>query len=1034
MKKLTALAVSILLSVPIAASSAQVTLTTDPGTGTHGDLRERYNTNFTNLNSMMTEIYIFLYAAGQTFAAGDIVLYDGQIFRALQEATGQTPAEGAYWTKDLATASKYQLLDADLTAIAALECDEDQTIVMNDSDAWVCGTGGGGTGDVLKTGTINAEEYAVWSDDTTLKALTGAEVKTALDLEAGTDFLTPAAVDSAASALDDAFTGSTNIVTVGAISTGSWAADVIPAEYLEINDADAETSIASNDKLLIYDTSAGANRSMTRDNFVTGIGAGQAIKLDLGDDDVNESEDLGEIAISGTDTNSIFTESSADKLLINVDADWPQADLADTVTVSDDESSNDNQEVVFTTDNATLESDGDFTYNPSTGVVTATGFAGALTGNVTGNVSGTAATVTGAAQSNITSVGTLTSLTSSGAIAAGTSFVIGDADVNETELEIIDGATADTADINIIDGISDSGTLTAAELLHVDGVTSAIQTQINARAEGAASSTDNAFPRFDSTTGKVLQAGQTTEDDSGNVVIVGTVTTAGVIVEQTTDPQDILIAEGSAGGTDYRGFTVPAVLSSSLLYELPNGEPTANDVFLIGAAGSGESALSYGTFSTDNFLVSGGAITIKDAGVSIAELNATGTPSSSTYLRGDGSWQTGTSTPADGDTNDIQFNSSDSFSSDTAFTYNPTTNTFNVTQASTNPTITTGDGTYSPNRTPQLYVEGVSEFDGVLYADNGATVTGVINTSVGLDAVGAVDLDIGSTDVTDITFISDGDYVFTPPADTDITMTFTGTTSSGEFKWMEDEDYFQFSDAVVFDLAATFTTAPNLAADSVDALTEIAAALKSGADATLVTGTEGDADDILVWDANGDAISSGEALSEVVTAARVGGASGDLDDTDASVEWENAAALGTDGSLSDNAVVTADITDANVTVEKVENDLKTHVIEFVYSDATETDDGLAIFIPTGASWNYAYSRCDDTEEDLVYTVYYHATGGTLAELDTFAHDSNTATDSEDISSWATDPAAGSWLTVKIETGEVATNATACTVAFTLIGN
>ena len=45
------------------------------------------------------------------------------------------------------------------------------------------------------------------------------------------------------------------------------------------------------------------------------------------------------------------------------------------------------------------------------GTITATvGFAGALTGNVTGNCSGTAATVTGAAQASITSLGTLTTL------------------------------------------------------------------------------------------------------------------------------------------------------------------------------------------------------------------------------------------------------------------------------------------------------------------------------------------------------------------------------------------------------------------------------------------------------------------------------------------------------------------------------------------------------------------------------------------------------------------------------------------------
>jgi len=45
------------------------------------------------------------------------------------------------------------------------------------------------------------------------------------------------------------------------------------------------------------------------------------------------------------------------------------------------------------------------------GTVTSDAFAGPLTGNVTGNASGTAATVTGAAQSSITSLGTLTTLT-----------------------------------------------------------------------------------------------------------------------------------------------------------------------------------------------------------------------------------------------------------------------------------------------------------------------------------------------------------------------------------------------------------------------------------------------------------------------------------------------------------------------------------------------------------------------------------------------------------------------------------------------
>ena len=83
-----------------------------------------------------------------------------------------------------------------------------------------------------------------------------------------------------------------------------------------------------------------------------------------------------------------------------------------TLTVTDNESTNENNLITFVADAATntgahgLEMDGDLHYNPNTGTVTATVFAGALTGNA----SGTAATVTGAAQTAITSVGTLTAL------------------------------------------------------------------------------------------------------------------------------------------------------------------------------------------------------------------------------------------------------------------------------------------------------------------------------------------------------------------------------------------------------------------------------------------------------------------------------------------------------------------------------------------------------------------------------------------------------------------------------------------------
>ena len=71
------------------------------------------------------------------------------------------------------------------------------------------------------------------------------------------------------------------------------------------------------------------------------------------------------------------------------------------------------------------------------GTVTADAFAGPLTGNVTGNASGTAATVTGAAQSNITSLGTLTTLTVDNVITNGATI----------------GHTSDTDLITLADGV-----------------------------------------------------------------------------------------------------------------------------------------------------------------------------------------------------------------------------------------------------------------------------------------------------------------------------------------------------------------------------------------------------------------------------------------------------------------------------------------------------------------------------------------------------------------------------------------------------
>ena len=118
--------------------------------------------------------------------------------------------------------------------------------------------------------------------------------------------------------------------------------------------------------------------------------------------------------------------------------------------------------------------------------ITSTAFVGALTGNVTGNASGTAATVTTAAQTNITSLGTLTTLTVDNVIINGTTIGhTGDTDLitvasgiatvaGEVSMTTLDiggtNVTSTAAELNILDGV----TSTAAELNALDGITAVV--------------------------------------------------------------------------------------------------------------------------------------------------------------------------------------------------------------------------------------------------------------------------------------------------------------------------------------------------------------------------------------------------------------------------------------------------------------------------------------------------------------------------------------------------------------------------------
>ena len=146
-----------------------------------------------------------------------------------------------------------------------------------------------------------------------------------------------------------------------------------------------------------------------------------------------------------------FKDASASLGTITSSGYSGTAAVATTVTITDNESTDEDNAIIFTAGgdvdggNIGLESDGTLTYNPSTGIVTATGFAGALTGNVTGNASGTAATVTSGTQANIT---TLANLTTSGALDAG-SITSGFGTIDTGSSAISTTGAVRTGDINL---------------------------------------------------------------------------------------------------------------------------------------------------------------------------------------------------------------------------------------------------------------------------------------------------------------------------------------------------------------------------------------------------------------------------------------------------------------------------------------------------------------------------------------------------------------------------------------------------------
>jgi hypothetical protein len=400
------------------------------------------------------------------------------------------------------------------------------------------------------------------------------------------------------------------------------------ALYLN-SSTDGQLDIVADTEVQIAATTVDINGDVDISGTLTVAGA-----LDFGEANISNVGTLGVDEIFGDgDTNTKIAFSGSDVITITAGGD-------DQVTFT-------NGAIVPSTDNDIDLGTSSVEFKDAffDGTVTSDAFAGPLTGDVTGNVSGTAATVTGAAQSNITSLGTLTTLTVDNVIINGstightgdtdlmtvasgvltvageisvTTLDIGGTNVTSTaaELNILDGVTSTAAELNILDGV----TSTAAELNTLDGITAvvgelnaldlgstAVGTAIASKAVILDSNKDYTGIRNLTITGELDGA---TLDLSGDADIAGTTNL------DNTDIDGTLVVDGSNISLD--STSTLNIDNSNTSNGVTIGTATSGVPISIGHSTS-EVTVNDNLTVTGNFTVSGTSTTVDSTTVAVAD-------------------------------------------------------------------------------------------------------------------------------------------------------------------------------------------------------------------------------------------------------------------------------------------------------------------------------------------------------------------------------------------------------------------------------
>ena len=277
--------------------------------------------------------------------------------------------------------------------------------------------------------TTDSGTIAIDLDSETLTVTGG----TGIDTSASGNEVTIAGSDAStsskgiASFSDTFFSVSSGAVSLDAAQTGITS---VVNTALEIGrDADNRIKFGT-DNQIIFEVDGGDNVIFKTSGEI------EATSLDIS----------GDADIDGTALNTVIAGVTV--------ANATTAAVATTVTISDNESTNEENAVVFTAGgdvdggNIGLESDGDLTYNPSTGTISATVFKGnidAVDGDFDGTLEADAITVGGTALNTVIAGVTVTNATNSAHV-----LVTDNESTNEENLiTFVEDATSSTGNVGL---------------------------------------------------------------------------------------------------------------------------------------------------------------------------------------------------------------------------------------------------------------------------------------------------------------------------------------------------------------------------------------------------------------------------------------------------------------------------------------------------------------------------------------------------------------------------------------------------------